>query len=634
MFDRYVRNDTSTGNGTILIRQLDLLNVDIKEAIDAGADEAKAGPHVTDVIRAITMVGGKRHRNFGDAVDIAEMNETSRPGGRTRSNGGNDDNAARNLTRVHDGSEPIAVGDEDRKRNRAFNVDSGNAANTFGNAVSRFMKLLMTGGGSEANTSGDWNTPSSAVATRGGKDDRTDGCRMATVVNKCTTVAGRTAFNAAGEDVTVPRNDASKDGGMSVTKCDDEATLEIRVSNVVPMMAASTHGVDVAIPSNEATSVGPSSKIVLSSHKGANKACTTIGCRAHAEGPDAEYRADSNRTINGNGTAVRLAGVRDSFIRKSSSTLAGVSFSNFGDDDKTVRSDSSAGAGIKSNTHGDEDTRVMRATRNSDGRALSSDREPNTASKSVSTLSGTMQISDGDTECNAVSNVMIFAYGKTVNVSVIATIVFTNMGRGNPANRQGAAINTSIKFSTPVGVKPLTASHDFSGFNNTVYTDMGIEHNVDGATADSVRRNRINGYVGTDVAVSASLYDIRVIRFTTAPGFRRHKADGDTDKASNKSATVRRSRADNKHGHLEMAVVSSLIVSELKPLNVSAESNESVIARIAFGDSEQNIDGDSAHTLPTSLTNFSIGKALETVDEAAIDSSRTFKASVDNCVKK
>lgn len=213
MFDRYVRNDTNTGIGTILIKQLDLFNVDIKEAIVAGADEAKAGPHVTDVIRPIATVGGKRHRNFGDAVDIAERNETSRPGGRTRSNGGNEDNTVRNLTRVHDGSEPIAVEDENRKRNSEFNADSGNAAKIFGNAVRRFMKLLTAGGGSEANTAGDWNTPSNAVATRGGKEDRTDGCRMATAVRRCATVTGRTAFNADGEDVTVPRNDASKDGG-------------------------------------------------------------------------------------------------------------------------------------------------------------------------------------------------------------------------------------------------------------------------------------------------------------------------------------------------------------------------------------------------------------------------------------
>lgn len=270
----------------------------------------------------------------------------------------------------------------------------------------------------------------------------------------------------------------------------------------MPAMAASTHGDEVAIASNEATSAGSRSEIVLSSHKGANKACTTIGRRAHVEGPDAEYRADSNRTINDNGTFVRLAGVSDSLIRKSSSTLTGVSFSDFGDDDKTVRIDSSAGAGVESNTHGEEDTRVTRATRNSDGRPLSSDRAPNTVSKSASTLSGTMQINDGDMECTAVSKVIIFAYGKTVNVSVIAAIVFTSMGRGNPANRQGVAINTSMKFSTPVAVRPLTTSQDFSGFNNAVYTDAGTEHNVDGATADKVRKNRINGYMGTTVSAS------------------------------------------------------------------------------------------------------------------------------------
>lgn len=125
-----------------------------------------------------------------------------------------------------------------------------------------------------------------------------------------------------------------------------------------------------------------------------------------------------------------------------------------------------------------------------------------------------------------------------------------------------------------------------------------------------------------------------MIRFTTAAGFKRHSADGDADKTSNKSATVRGSKADNRHGHLEMAVVSSFIVSALRLFNVSAESNESVIARIAFGDSEQNTDGDTAHTLSTSLTNISIVTARETEDGAPIDSSKTFNAAVDSWVKK
>lgn len=155
MSDRYVRNDTSTDSGTILTRQSDLFNVDINEAIDAGVEEASVGPHVTDFIRAITTGGGKTHRNFGDAVDIAEMNETNSPGGSATSSGGNEDNTARNLTTVHDGREPIAAGDDDRKHNREFNVDNGRAPNIVGNVVSRFTKLFMTGAGSEANTSGD-----------------------------------------------------------------------------------------------------------------------------------------------------------------------------------------------------------------------------------------------------------------------------------------------------------------------------------------------------------------------------------------------------------------------------------------------------------------------------------------------
>lgn len=408
---------------------------------------------------------------------------------------------------------------------------------------------------------------------------------MATVVNKCTTVAGRTPFNADGEDVTALRKHSSDDGGMFVTKCADEATLEISVSNVAPAMAFSMPGHDVTVSSNKTMSADPSSKIIMASPIEANKACATIGRKANAGEPVPEYRAESNWTINGNGTSFRLVGVNDSFIRKLSSTSIGMSFSNFGDDNKTFSRDSSVDAGIKSNKHGEEAARAVNVTSNSAGKALSSDREPKIVSRSVSTFAGTMHMSDGDTECTAVNRPIIFAYGRTVNVFVIATIVLANTGRGNSPKRQGFAIKTSMKFSIPVTVRLLTTFTDFNGFNKTVYTDAGIEHNVHDATVDKARKNRTNGYVGKD-SVKTSLDDIRVIRFMITPGGRRRSVDGDVDKTSNKVVTVRWFKVKNKHGHLDIAVVSSVILLELKLLNVPSEVNEFVIALIASGDNE------------------------------------------------
>lgn len=79
-----------------------------------------------------------------------------------------------------------------------------------------------------------------------------------------------------------------------------------------------------------------------------------------------------------------------------------------------------------------------------------------------------MHINDGDTECMAVNKVIIFEYGKVVNVFVIAMNVFAKVGRGSSPKIQGVAIKISIKFSRLVEVKLLNTFNDFNGFNKTV----------------------------------------------------------------------------------------------------------------------------------------------------------------------
>lgn len=76
-------------------------------------------------------------------------------------------------------------------------------------------------------------------------------------------------------------------------------------------------------------------------------------------------------------------------------------------------------------------------------------------------------------------------------------------------------------------------------------------------------------------------------------GFRILSVDGDADKTFTKLVTVIGSKTDNKHGHSDMTVVSSINWSELKVLSVSNELNEFKITRSEFGGSEQNIDGSN-----------------------------------------
>lgn len=105
-------------------------------------------------------------------------------------NGGREDKPVRNLRRVHDGKAPSTIGDDDKKHNIELSVDSGSATKRFGKVNSKLMKLLITGGGSEENTSWESNLLSKVVATAGCKKGSREGRVKAIVVSKLTNVIG------------------------------------------------------------------------------------------------------------------------------------------------------------------------------------------------------------------------------------------------------------------------------------------------------------------------------------------------------------------------------------------------------------------------------------------------------------
>lgn len=102
--------------------------------------------------------------------------------------------------------------------------------------------------------------------------------------------------------------------------------------------------------------------------------------------------------------------------------------------------------------------------------------------------------------------------------------------------------------------------------------------------------------MGTD-NVELSPDDNNVNKFTITQGFRALRVDGDSDKTSNKLVNILSSKADNKHGHAEIAVVNSIKQSELKLFITSNEFIELTNSPIDAGGKEQNIDGDSEYML-------------------------------------
>lgn len=226
-------------------------------------------------------------------------------------------------------------------------------------------------------------------------------------------------------------------------------------------------------------------------------------------------------------------GVKDNFVKKFTSTSDGIRFNTSGEKDKVLSRELIVDAGIKSIKCGDDDKIVVKTTTNSEGRTLNSDLVLNMFVKSMRTLSGTMHINIGDTECIEVKNEIIFVDGNVVNVVDIAVSKFINMHCGNSAKRKGVVVTISNRFSISVEISPFTCVKELSGFSKFADNDVGIELRVDGATVDNVCKKCI-----TECGDRILVNDNWVIKSITTRGCKSIKENVDADKTSIKLVTI------------------------------------------------------------------------------------------------
>lgn len=245
-----------------------------------------------------------------------------------------------------------------------------------------------------------------------------------------------------------------------------------------------------------------------------NKVFNTVGGSVHVGGLGIEHRVDKNNINVGSLIFTKADGVKDNLIKKFTTTLNGISFNTFGEDERNSRREFSVRLDIELNMHGDENIIVVRATVYSDGRLLSCVCELNMLNKSVITLTGTIHINDGDIECIEANKIIICVRGKVVNVVNIAVNKLTSIGRGNSLKRQGVTISTLTRFSMSIDSNLFTSFKDFNFCNKIVDADVDTRHSVDGETTDNFLKKRRYMDVGTDVD-NLSLDDIRVTKLTT-----------------------------------------------------------------------------------------------------------------------
>lgn len=259
------------------------------------------------------------------------------------------------------------------------------------------MRLLSTGGGSEANACREQNTFSSVDTAGPGRVQMIEGLDNATVTNRLTTVMGRTVFNADGKLVNATKKDVSRDGDSAVTALGVDASLDSRPSRMSPTMALSAHGAEVTTNSSKLMSVTWSSLTVCAFSSEPNRARRTAGGRAQNVDFDALHRADKNDMNMGSRILAKAVGVRASLVNKLSITANGISFNVAGFVERNPRREFSAESDMAPSAHGDEDKIAVSATMYFGGRALSSDGTFNSAfNRSATTLAGTIHMNDGD----------------------------------------------------------------------------------------------------------------------------------------------------------------------------------------------------------------------------------------------